>query len=191
MLRLYKKDEQGKLDYAEYWIYEGKATVHYGKVGEIGQVEEIEDDFNTEEEKAMFREFFIKKFSSQGFEEIDEDAKYFVVIQYPLKSFSGTKRDRWLKDKVTSILDEELGWKGLGFVDGFDIGVMLNKDRDKFALNIFCIVVDEEIAIDTIKNVLKKNKCDYEKIKIATRSFCDDDYTLKYSSNSNDMEFYL
>ncbi len=89
---------------------------------------------------------------------------FWILIQYPLKSLTRTKRDIWLKDRVTDVLNDDLGWKGLGIVDGFDIGQTANPNK-QFALNIFCVVVDEEIGIKVIKSALRNNNCDYTRVK--------------------------
>ncbi|EAF5787324.1 hypothetical protein AF454_15880, partial [Listeria monocytogenes] len=107
------------------------------------------------------------------------------------KSLTRTKRDIWLKDRVTDVLNDDLGWKGLGIVDGFDIGQTANPNK-QFALNIFCVVVDEEIGIKVIKSALRNNNCDYTRVKIASRTFSDDaEYTLNFSAKKKDVTFYV
>lgn len=39
-----------------------------------------------------------------------------------MKSLMGSKCDLWFKDKVSEVLISELGWKGFGIVDGYDMG---------------------------------------------------------------------
>ncbi|OET37894.1 hypothetical protein AJL15_02865 [Listeria monocytogenes] len=83
-----------------------------------------------------------------------------------------------------------MDWKGLGIVDGFDIGQTANPNK-QFALNILCVVVDEEIGIKVIKSALRNNNCDYTRVKIASRPFLDDaEYALKFSAKKNDLDFY-
>ncbi|EQB1801862.1 hypothetical protein FZW78_13455 [Listeria monocytogenes] len=190
MLKLYKK-EQNQILYAEYWINNDKAIVHYGKVGKVGEKEETSNYLEKYESKAAFHEAFINRFVPQGYSENPPNENFWILIQYPLKSLTGTKRDIWLKDRVTDVLNDDLGWKGLGIVDGVDIGQTANPNK-QFALNIFCVVVDEEIGIKVIKSALRNNSCDYTSVKIASRPFSDDaEYTLKFSAKKKDVTFYV
>ncbi|NMI07108.1 hypothetical protein HF638_24255 [Paenibacillus sp. SZ31] len=107
-----------------------------------------------------------------------------------MKSMAGSKRDLWLKDKASEALISELGWKGLGVVDGHDMGKTANPVT-AFALNIYCYVVDEKLGIQAIKRVLKETRLDYTRIKIASRELENDgEYVLKYSAKK-DQEFYV
>ncbi|UOK63886.1 hypothetical protein MT997_04195 [Paenibacillus sp. OVF10] len=40
--------------------------------------------------------------------------KYWLVVQYPLKSAQGSKRDHWLKEKVMEYLETVLTQADLG-----------------------------------------------------------------------------
>ena len=191
MLKLYRKEQDGSLSYAEYWIDHDEAIIHCGKVGYQGHTERIEDYLSKFAGEEEFKAGFIKRFLPQGFNEITQQDTYWILVQYPLKSLQGSKRDLWLKDRATDVLNVELGWKGLGHVDGFDMGRTSNPDK-QFALNIFCIVVDEEKSIAVIKSALRKYGCDYTKIKIASRPASDNTiYTLKYSAKKNDFRFFI
>ncbi|EDC2895960.1 hypothetical protein GAB17_14685, partial [Listeria monocytogenes] len=71
------------------------------------------------------------------------------------------------------------------------IGQTANPNK-QFALNIFCVVVDEEIGIKVIKSALRNNNCDYTRVKIASRTFSDDaEYTLNFSAKKKDVTFYV
>lgn len=189
MLKLYKK-EQKDTYYAEYWIDGEQAIIHYGKIGHIRQTEKIENYLKSYKDEASFQAEFVQRFHSQGFIQISEE-KFWILIQYPMKSLKGTKRDVWLKDRVTKILNSDLGWKGLGHVDGYDMGKTSNPQK-QFALNIFCVVVDEAKGIKAIKSALRNNTCDFTNVKIAARPFSDDiEYTLKFSAKKKDLDFYV
>ncbi|WP_310136445.1 hypothetical protein [Paenibacillus amylolyticus] len=107
-----------------------------------------------------------------------------------MKSISGSKRDLLLKDKVMEVLTSELGWRGLGFVDGFDMGKTSNTVI-QYALNIYCHVVDEKLGIQAVKRVLRESRLDYTQVKIASRAMnCDTAYVLQYSAKK-DSVFYV
>ncbi|RAW18507.1 hypothetical protein DC345_03970 [Paenibacillus taichungensis] len=113
-----------------------------------------------------------------------------LLVQYPMKSMAGNKRDLWLKDKASETLTSELGWKGLGFVDGHDMGKTANPVA-QYALNIYCFVVDEKLGIQTIKRVLRETRLDHTRIKIASRKLnSDGEYVLRHSAKK-DLEFYV
>ncbi len=190
MIKLYKRDEKGDLHYAEYWISENKITLHAGKVGREGRVKEyyLEKDFNTEDE---FIVFFREKYESKGYLEIKDEDTYFLAVQFPMKSLLGSKRDKWLRDKVIEYLDEELGWNGLGHIDGFDMGRLIVGEK-KFGLTIFCVVVDEEKGIKAIKSCLRYSQLDEHRVKIASRPYLSNNvFKLKYSAIKNDNTFSL
>lgn len=189
MVTLYKKEPDGKLLYAEYWIEEGQVVEHIGTVGTHGTTSraDLPETYNHEDE---FKSDFLKRFSDQGYEEASQQYSYVLLIQYPMKSMTGTKRDLWLKDKASEALISELGWRGLGIVDGHDMGKTANPITE-FALNIYCYVVDEKLGIQTIKRVLKETRLDYTRIKIASRELKNDgEYILKYAAKKA-QEFYV
>ena len=70
----------------------------------------------------------------------------------------------------------------LGHVDGFDMGTCMS-DPKKYALNIFCVVTEEERGIALVKRVIKESRLDYTRIKMATMPYGKEEetYTLKYA----------
>ncbi|PYE44542.1 hypothetical protein HUB98_18055 [Paenibacillus barcinonensis] len=117
--------------------------------------------------------------------------KHWLVVQYPLKSAKGSKRDQWLKEKVMEYLEAALTQHDLGEVDGCDLGSSV-ADPNKFVMNIFCVVTDEERGIALIKKVLRESRLDYTRIIIATMPYgTEGSYTLKYASKKGITEFSL
>ncbi|MFF2092729.1 hypothetical protein [Paenibacillus sp. NPDC058174] len=117
--------------------------------------------------------------------------KLWLVVQYPLKSAKGSQRDQWLKDKVMEYLELSLADADLGCVDGFDMGVCIS-DPKKYALNIFCVVSEEERSIALVKRVLRESRLDYTRIKIATMPYGEEGtYTLKYAHKKGVADFTL
>ncbi len=191
MKKLYKQDNAILL-YAEYWIDQEKQAViiHTGKVGKTGETEEINlNNFSGSVEKA--ETFFFNKYKPLGFSELADLEKYEIVVQYKMKSLQGNKRDHWLRDKVSDYLNHELGWNGLGYVDGYDMRKMISDDQ-KFVLNIYCIVVDEEKGIAAIKRCLREYCLDYTQVKIASKPYLSEiPYQLKYSPKKNNQTFSI
>lgn len=117
--------------------------------------------------------------------------KFWLVVQYPLKSAKGSQRDHWLRDKVTEYLEISLADANLGYVDGFDMGKCIS-DPKKNALNIFCVVTEEEQSIALVKRVLRESRLDYTRIKIATMPYeKEETYTLKYTAQKGVTDFSL
>ncbi|OMD07859.1 MULTISPECIES: hypothetical protein [Paenibacillus] len=118
--------------------------------------------------------------------------RFWLVVQYPLKSEKGSQRDNWLRDKVIEYLDTSLVDTNLGCVDGFDMG-KCTSDPKKYALNIFCIITEEERSIALIKRVLKDSRLDYTRIKIATMPYGKEEetYRLKFPYKKGDTDFSL
>lgn len=117
--------------------------------------------------------------------------QFWLVVQYPLKSAKGSQRDHWLREKVMEYLEISLVDAGLGYVDGFDMGKCIS-DPKKYALNIFCVVTEEERSIALVKRVLREGRLDYTRIKIATMSYGNEEtYTLKYAYKKGVTEFSL
>ncbi|GBG07367.1 hypothetical protein PAT3040_01915 [Paenibacillus agaridevorans] len=117
--------------------------------------------------------------------------KFWLVVQYPLKSEKGSQRDNWLRDKVMEYLDISLADANLGCVDGFDMGKCIS-DPKKYALNIFCIITEEERSIALVKRVLRDSRLDYTRIKIATMPYGElGTYTLKYAYKKGITDFSL
>lgn len=185
MIKLYKKDKKGILHYAEAWL----GVIHTGKVGKRGETENL--PLSKFDNEAAFFDYFEKQFLPQDYTKFPDEEKHYLVVQFKMKSLKGNKRDLWLKDAVTDALNDELGWNGIGHVDGFDMGRTF-ADSKKYVLNIFCIVVDEAKGIAAIKRRLRENRLDYTQIKIAAKLFTSqDNYILKYTAKKNDLNFSL
>ena len=87
-------------------------------------------------------EVFVSQEESE--ESTDDDLKS-VVIQYKVDDF-GNENDLDKKDDIQDLLDECLIAAGIGNCDGSDIG--------SGTMNIFCYVVDADIASGIIVNAL-------------------------------------
>lgn len=117
--------------------------------------------------------------------------KFWLVVQYPLKSAKGSQRDQWLRGKVMEYLEISLADADLGYVDGFDMGKCMS-DPKKYALNIFCVITGEERSIALVKRVLRESRLDYTRIKIATMPYGKEEtYTLKYTYKKGVTGFSL
>jgi hypothetical protein len=183
MIKLYKREDNCIL-YAECWVHKNVATIHLGTVGDTGQSQKIACDDET-----IFMYTFQRKYAMQSYTQWPEEQNHWVVLQWPMKTLLGSAYNRGMRDKATAILNELLGWRGLGLVDGFDMGRTFNP-KEEFALNIFCVVVDSEIAIKCIVDSLP-TQLNCSRLKIASRTNSEDIYTLKYCAKEKENWFYV
>ncbi len=163
---LYKRDKDKKLLYRETWIDEEKqiAIIHSGKVGYKGKKELLA---LTPERYEIHLQTFRKKAIRAGYQEIPQNKKYTLTLQYTMRSKFGTKRDRWLRNRLLDYLENALQWKGVGHVN-------LNCNAEEtlfhnFQFTIGCTVVDDTIATNVIQTCLKEYYLDYTKPIIQTQ----------------------
>jgi len=142
VLRLYKK-EGDILRYWEAWVHEETLTVHWGTVGEMG--EQRETPLPTGEDPDMAIAQAAEPLVDQGYDEPDPDAMTPLVVQYALRG-KGTGHDFEKRHAVEEALTDALGWTGNGEVEG--------GETRPGRMNIFCRVMDPEVALRTITEAL-------------------------------------
>jgi hypothetical protein len=182
MVKLYKQDSNSLL-YAECWVNEGISYIHLGSVGDTGITKQ-----KACEDEVSFERLFINEYHEKGYNEVSDEKKYWLIIQWPIKEKIGKTRDLKIKDAAIGLLNEGLGWAGIGEVDGWDIGRSSSPDGES-VLNIACIVVHETIGVRVVLDSLQK-KVDCSNIRIATRTFTGEEYSLQYRANKDDTSFY-
>ena len=142
MLKLYKK-EGDTLRYWVAWVHERKLTVHSGIVGESG--EEKTTPVPEDEDPDMVIAQAAESLVDAGYDEPDPDALVPLVVQYPLQG-KGTGQDFEKRHAVEELLTNVLGWSGNGEVEG--------GESQPGRMNVFCHVMDAEIAARTLVEVL-------------------------------------
>ena len=154
MLKLYKLNDN-KLHYWETWEKDDKtATVHWGIVGERGQVKDIKGGLFSNFRKTVQKE--IDEKLKEGYAEFNEEDKAFLEVEYKIDGF-GTEEELDKRHRLEEHLNELLGWTGLGEVDGGSIG--------SGTMEAGCVVVDFEIAKRVIEDNLKNTEFgDYSRI---------------------------
>ena len=164
MIKLYKREPGGKLLYHEAWTDDSNrnVTIHAGTVGRDGKNHSVPWDPEAETEDAVL-ERVLSDARKKGFEEVPLELQMWAVVQFKLKSFSGSKRDYKKWERIRKNLDQVLGWKGVGHVDGGDIGT--------FVMNIVAIIVDEAKGVPAIKGYLRTYHEDLHKATIGVRPF--------------------
>ena len=147
MVRLYKKI-QDKWFYKECWQDGDRVIFHHGVVGNEGTVDsEPCSDFSA------YYNSFKRKDEKQGYSEFDPGHAETVVLKYTLKS---SKEAEVIPQSIIPLLNERLGWLGLGYVDGYDVDVQRSIFR-KPKLQVFCTVIDGNLAAKIIPVILEKS----------------------------------
>jgi hypothetical protein len=146
MLKLYRTTGD-KREYWEAWENDRTITVHWGDLGERGETRELPLKGREDSSKAIERE--AEPARAEGFRSIAEGELARVVIQYRVDGM-GTTKDLNLRYKVENLMNEGLGWTGLGHCDGGDIG--------SGTINVFCFVVDVAVGERVIVRDLEENK---------------------------------
>lgn len=151
MIRLYNKSKKA---YWEAWIDNNSNTIiHYGILGDIGKVLEIKGDSVKQD---LETKSLISKRIEDGYTFIEDNDLYQIIIEYEVKNYNDKILIKSIK--LEEYLNEKLGWIGLGYCDGNSVG--------SGTMEIFCYVIDRELACNFLKDNLGKNKdfYDYKKI---------------------------
>jgi len=181
MLKLYRKNGEG-IEYAECWVDGGVAVLHTGAIGDEGRTVETPDVGDA----AEYEKGIANQFGRQGYAEWPQDQLYWVVAQIPAASVEeGIHLVRPIEDE----LNHDLGWLGLGHVDGNDIGLSTEPGEEKFVINFFTLVVDREEGCRAIQRTIQE-KCGQKQVEIACRPYGEEEYTLAESAAGKDT-FWL
>jgi predicted DNA-binding WGR domain protein len=145
MVKLYRTSG-GVTEYWEAWFTATEVTIHWGKVGEKGENRELPLEASIHPSEIVKRES--KHLRAAGFKPKKANEMHSLVIQYHVDGH-GTVNELDRRDRVEELMNECLGWCGLGHCDGGDMG--------SGQVNVFCYVVDVAIAERVIVGDLKEH----------------------------------
>lgn len=155
MIKLYK-ESNNTIHYFEIWINEDKTlTIHQGKLGEVGETENL-DTKNKDLPTDVLLAKYISDKKEIGYKELNDLTEFIVQYSYVEDCNQAELIEK--RDYIESLFNNCLGWTGNGHCDGGDIGAG--------TMNIFCYVVDKNIAIHTILEVLEEEDL-LDNLKIA------------------------
>ena len=146
MIKLYRKSD-GVFQYWETWENNGTHTIHWGKLGERGQSEELRNSLFSSASKKVTAEIAKKK--AEGFQEIPIEDHHTLLIEYAIEGM-GNATDLKKRHSLEERMNETLGWTGLGLCDGGSIG--------SGTMEVCCFVVDFQIAKDAIASDLQNTE---------------------------------
>lgn len=155
MIKLYK-ESNNTIHYFEIWINEDKTlTIHQGKLGEVGETENL-DTKNKDLPTDVLLAKYISDKKEIGYKELNDLTEFIVQYSYVEDCNQAELIEK--RDYIESLFNNCLGWTGNGHCDGGDIG--------SGTMNIFCYVVDKNIAKNTILEVLEEEDL-LDNLKIA------------------------
>jgi len=143
MVKVYRNVE-GVTEYWEAWDDSVDLIFHWGRVGELGETRRLPLSDRPRAVEAFEQEK--KRLIAAGFKPLLPEHMAQVVIQYKINGM-GSGQDLDKAQVVEDLMNECLGWTGLGNCDGHDFG--------SGTLNVFCDVADgpasEQIVIDHLQ----------------------------------------
>lgn len=153
MLKLYKQTEEG-LRYHEAWASGKEITEHWGIVGDRGTSRDHKRKKGLDEPDDIVR--VLQPAIDDGYGPIEHEDHFTLLIEYPVNGM-GTGADVDKRHKLQSIMDQTLGWTGLGACDGGSIG--------SGTMEVCCFVVDFDVARAVIaKDLLWTEFANYTRI---------------------------
>lgn len=143
MVKLYRFANDKK-EYWETWRNEdGSHTVHWGGLGTIGESKTVKSSLLRRAETIVQKD--IDMLVNQGFQPLDIEDHANLIVEYAIPD-NGTNEDIDKRYRLQDLMNEVLGWTGLGICDGGSIG--------NGTMEVCNLVVDFELAKFTIEQSL-------------------------------------
>jgi hypothetical protein len=142
VVKLYKSSAEG-MQFWETWEDDDQIVTHWGAVGDSGEATMLPK--NAVSRRKVRADVARKR--TEGYSEIDPEDHTSIMVQYRVEGWA-TPADLERRDAVAELLDEWLGWTGLGHCD--------TRDAGSGTMNLFCEVVDGPLAIEVIRGGLEE-----------------------------------
>lgn len=194
MTKTYRRADDGVLHYREVWDVEGGVLLHRGQVGRTGrsEVRGGAEGSRTGAAAEEARDLFLARARADGYAEVPDDELWWAVLQCWLFSPDlSHPADDWIMGEGHEALDEYLGWRGLGHLDGNDLGGTSPAGYEGPKLNLFCRVVDGPLAVGALRGFVRKYRLPSAYV-IGLRAPGDaSEYEFAYSPRKSDTVFEL
>lgn len=142
-----------ELQYHEAWFEGGNVTEHWGTVGHTGQTKIHRGVLEAQGSTTI--EYVLAGARKDGFTELTPDDHAQLVVEYSLLGSYNRCVDKRLR--LEHLLNERLGWTGLGHCDGGSVG--------GGTMAVRCLVVDFLLAQTTVKQALVGTEfADYSRV---------------------------
>lgn len=190
LIKTYRRDDEGVLHYREAWKADGGVVVHQGRVGLVGR-----SRVHRAPDPKRFGERFLEQAAADGYRPLPDEERSWAVLQCWLFSADlSHPDDDWIMGEGHDQLDEYLGWRGLGHLDGNDIGGSAPEpysDLEGPKLNLFCPVVDGPLAVKALRGFVRKFRRPSLYVIGLRAPGEESDYELAYSPRRTDTAFHL
>lgn len=169
IVRTYRLDEKNVLQFREAWFQQfeddevGQFVINHGVVGHMSETSDVQDVDNDRADQLFAG--FMEACAEEGYEEIKDEDQSWIIVQYALKSASGTERDQYLEKKAKEALTGHLAWRGLGTVESSDFSTR--------KLNIRVLSPAPKLAVPAIKTCIREAKLDFTKLSIGVAPYAD------------------
>ncbi|MGQ3384401.1 hypothetical protein [Glutamicibacter sp. TV12E] len=167
IIRTYRLDEKNVLHFREAWFQQfedeevGQFVINHGSVGHMSTTSNVQDVDNDRADELFAG--FLQTCADEGYAEISEEDQSWVIVQYALKSATGTERDHYLEKKAKEALTGHLAWRGLGTVESSDFAPR--------KINIRILTPAPKLAVAAIKTCIREAKLDFTKMSIGTAEY--------------------
>jgi len=177
MLKLYRPND-GFIEYVECWMNNGDGVKHVGIVGDRGEI------FNSSDitDSQAYENSIKREYTPQGYSEWPDNLYCWIVAQIPIKTI---EKGRLLIEPIMDAMNNDLGWLGVGHMDGYDIGWSLRPEGKELVLNFFAVVVEKNIGCTTLRQTMR-SKTKQKHYDIGYRPFDVDEYTLFESTRGRE-----
>jgi predicted DNA-binding WGR domain protein len=146
MLKLYDQSKP-TLNYWEAWEDGYDVVIHWGEIGSEGTTRRETIPRSQTAENVITAA--AEEPRRNGFAEIPIEQHAEIVVHRRLDAW-GSTADLELRHDIEDLLNEQLGWLGLGHCDGGDIG--------SGSINIYSYVVDPGIGARAVVAALKESE---------------------------------
>lgn len=169
IIRTYRLDEKNVLQFREAWFQQfedeelGQFVINHGAVGHMSSTSDVQDVDNDRAD-ALFAGF-LETCAEEGYAEIANEDQSWVIVQYALKTATGTERDQYLEKKAKEALTGHLAWRGLGTVESSDFAA--------HKLNIRVLSPAPKLAVAAIKTCIREAKLDFTKMSIGIAAYAE------------------
>lgn len=197
MVKTYRRDEAGVLHYREVWSDKGGVWTHAGKVGTKGKSRFHSAKSRTWPNRPTATEFirgFTEDAAADGYQTLPDEQHGWVVLQcWTHSSDFSHPADQRLFDEGQDALDQYLGWRGVGHLDGNDIGGAPPAEHglDGTVLNLFCRVVDTAVGVKVVRGFAREFDLTTSHVIGKREPDADAPYVLAWSPRRQDKTFRL
>lgn len=150
MSKLYRIESGRPVEYHEAWFDGERIIEHWGRIGDRGETRIHQLGWRKNAPAQIAK--ILKAPRKNGFVEIDAEDHAVLIIEYSIAAEPrlGTTEDLDKRHAVEDLMNELLGWTGLGNCDGGSIG--------SGTMDICCLVVDYETAEDAVSKRLSESQ---------------------------------